>query len=95
MVSEATLIAVLAIRLLPAPAGAMAATCTGGMVSHVLSRSWISATDFLADHASGPHPARVAEAVAACLATCGLLWIAKFLVYQRVILRPANLPDPA
>ena len=122
-VSEATLIAVLAVRLLPAPAGAMAATGTGGMVSYALSRYWIwadadrrraglqlvlywavaaagmllaaAATDFMADHATGSHPARVAEAAAAYLATYGLLWIAKFLVYQRVIFRPANLPDPA
>ena len=48
-----------------------------------------------ADHAAGSHPARVAEAAAAYLATYGLLWIAKFLVYQRVILGPANLPGPA
>ena len=123
VVSEVTLIAVLAIRLLPAPAAAMAATATGGMVSYVLSRYWIwadadrrraglqlalywavtvagrllaaAATDLAADHARGAHPARVAEAAAAYLATYGLLWIAKFLVYQRVIFRPANLPDPA
>jgi putative flippase GtrA len=54
-----------------------------------------AATDFMADHATGPHPVRVAEAAAAYLATYGLLWIAKFLVYQRVIFRPSSLPDPA
>lgn len=122
-VSEATLIAVLAIRLLPAPAAAMAATVTGGMISYVLSRYWIwadadrrraglqlalywavtvagmllaaAATDLASDHATGAHAARVAEAAAAYLATYGLLWVAKFLVYQRVIFRPASLPDPA
>jgi putative flippase GtrA len=123
VVSEVTLIAVLAVRLLPAPAAAMAATVTGGMVSYALSRYWIwadadrrraglqlmlywavaaagmllaaAATDLMADHATGSHPARVAEAAAAYLATYGLLWIAKFLVYQRVIFRPAGVPDPA
>ncbi len=123
VVSEVTLVAVLAVRLLPAPAAAMAATVTGGMVSYALSRYWIwgdadrrraglqlmlywavavagmllaaAATDLVADHATGTHPARVAEAAAAYLATYALLWVAKFLVYQRVIFRPANLPDGA
>lgn len=38
-------------------------------------------------HATGSHPLRVAEVGAAYLATYGLLWAAKFTVYQRLIFR--------
>lgn len=119
-ISEGTLVVVLGLRLLPAPAAAMAATVAGGMFSYLLSRYWIwpeaersragrqlalywavtvagmmlsaGATDLAADHATGSHALQVGEAALAYLATYGLLWIAKFLLYQRVIFRPAMQP---
>lgn len=45
-------------------------------------------TGTVAAHASGPHPLQVAEAGAAYFATYATLWVAKFVLYHRLIFRP-------
>jgi putative flippase GtrA len=124
VVSEVTLLALYASRLLGASGASIVANLAGAVPSYLLSRYWIwpeadrssaarqvtlywatsvvslvvstAGTSLAAAHSPAGHTAHVIVVGTSYIGTYALLWVAKYLVYQRVIFsRPPQAGSPA